>query len=156
PESTQRKQVRDEPHLLALRAHGEESARRAHGEESARRAHGEESARRAQGEPITKWDIFHYVYGVLHHPGYRSKFADNLKRELTRIRLAPAVGAASRAAPGVPLGSRDRLHPASGFRAFADAGRQLARLHLDYEQLEPWPLQFQYAEGVPLSYHVEK
>ena len=20
---------------------------------------------------ITKWDIFHYVYGVLHHPGYR-------------------------------------------------------------------------------------
>ena len=20
---------------------------------------------------ITKWDIFHYVYGLLHHPGYR-------------------------------------------------------------------------------------
>jgi hypothetical protein len=31
---------------------------------------------------ISKWDIFHYVYGLLHHPGYRTKFADNLKREL--------------------------------------------------------------------------
>jgi predicted helicase len=27
----------------------------------------------------------------LHHPGYRTKFADNLKRELPRIPLAPAV-----------------------------------------------------------------
>lgn len=40
---------------------------------------------------ITKWDIFYYVYGLLHHPGYRTKFADNLKRELPRIPLAPAV-----------------------------------------------------------------
>ena len=23
--------------------------------------------------PITKWDIFYYVYGLLHHPGYRTK-----------------------------------------------------------------------------------
>jgi hypothetical protein len=38
---------------------------------------------------ISKWDIFHYVYGALHHPGYRGKFADNLKRELSRIRFAP-------------------------------------------------------------------
>src|SRR5206468_1873577 len=28
---------------------------------------------------IDKWAIFHYVYGLLHHPGYREKFADNLK-----------------------------------------------------------------------------
>ena len=40
-------------------------------------------------EKIGKWDIFYYVYGVLHHPGYRAKFADNLKRELPRIPLAP-------------------------------------------------------------------
>jgi len=38
---------------------------------------------------ISKWDIFHYVYGVLHHPEYREKYAENLKRELPRI---PMVG----------------------------------------------------------------
>src|SRR5262249_53046270 len=56
---------------------------------------------------ISKWDIFYYVYGLLHHPGYRTKFADNLKRELPRIPFAP------------------------DFRAFATAGKQLAALHLD-------------------------
>ncbi len=50
---------------------------------------------------LTKWDIFYYVYGVLHHPGYREKFADNLKRELPRIPFAP------------------------DFQAFASAGKQL-------------------------------
>jgi len=81
---------------------------------------------------ITKWDVFHYVYGILHHPGYRERFADNLKRELPRIPLAP------------------------DFRAFATAGQQLARLHLDYEKLEPWPLQWIETPDVPLSYRVEK
>ena len=38
-------------------------------------------------ESISKWDIFHYVYAVLHHPVYREKFADNLKRELPRVPL---------------------------------------------------------------------
>ena len=37
---------------------------------------------------ISKGDIFYYVYGVLHHPGYREKYADNLKRELPRIPYA--------------------------------------------------------------------
>jgi predicted helicase len=81
---------------------------------------------------LTKWDIFYYVYGILHHPGYRERFAENLKRELPRIPLAP------------------------DFRAFATAGERLARLHLDYEKLEPWPLQWVETPGVPLSYRVEK
>ena len=38
----------------------------------------------------------------------------------------------------------------------AKAGKKLAELHLGYEQLEPWPLKWIEAEGVPLSYHVEK
>jgi predicted helicase len=80
---------------------------------------------------ITKWDIFYYVYGLLHHPGYRTKFADNLKRDLPRIPFAP------------------------DFRAFATAGKELARLHLDYEQLTPFPLKWIESEGVPLSYKVE-
>ena len=81
---------------------------------------------------ITKWDIFYYVYGLLHHPGYRQRYADNLKRELPRIPLAP------------------------DFRAFATAGEKLARLHLEYETLEPWPLAWIESPGVPLSYRVEK
>jgi predicted helicase len=80
---------------------------------------------------ISKWDIFYYVYGLLHHPGYRTKFADNLKRELPRIPLAP------------------------NFRAFAAAGKELAALHLDYQKLEPYPLKWLETEGVPLSYRVE-
>jgi len=31
---------------------------------------------------ITKWDIFHYIYAVLHHPEYRERYAANLRREL--------------------------------------------------------------------------
>lgn len=80
---------------------------------------------------IDKWAIFHYVYGLLHHPGYREKFADNLKRELPRIPLAP------------------------DFWAFSKAGRKLAALHLDYEKLKPWPLKWIETPGEPLSYRVE-
>jgi predicted helicase len=81
---------------------------------------------------IVKWDIFHYVYGLLHHAEYRAKFADNLKRDLPRIPLAP------------------------DFKAFADAGSKLAELHVGYESIEPWPLDWREADGVPLSYRVEK
>gem|GEM_PF-33946 len=42
-------------------------------------------------ESISKWDIFHYVYAVLHHPVYREKFADNLKRELPRVPLVSLI-----------------------------------------------------------------
>jgi predicted helicase len=81
---------------------------------------------------ITKWDIFCYIYGLLHHPGYRDRYAENLKLNLPRIPLA------------------------TDFAALADAGKRLARLHLDYEQLEPYPLQWIETPGVPLSYQVEK
>jgi predicted helicase len=81
---------------------------------------------------IAKWDIFYYVYGLLHHAGYRERFAENLKRELPRIPLAP------------------------DFAAFAAAGKELARLHLEYETLEPYPLEWIETPGVPLSYRVEK
>ncbi len=82
-------------------------------------------------DTIGKWDIFHYVYGLLHHPGYRAKFADNLKRELPRIPFAP------------------------DFRAFAAAGAELARLHLDYEKLETYSLKYLETPDVPLSWRVE-
>ncbi len=46
---------------------------------------GREKAKR----PITKDAIFHYVYGVLHDPVYREKYALNLKREFPRIPFYP-------------------------------------------------------------------
>ncbi len=80
---------------------------------------------------LDKWSVFYYVYGLLHHPGYREKFADNLKHDLARIPYA-----------------RD-------FRAFSKAGKKLADLHLDYEKLKPWDLQFIETPGTPLSYRVD-
>ena len=65
---------------------------------------------------ISKEDVFYYVYGVLHSPEYRKRFANNLKKELPRIPLA------------------------KDFTAFMKAGRALAHLHLDYESLDPWPV----------------
>jgi predicted helicase len=94
---------------------------------------------------IDKWAIFNYVYGLLHHPGYRQKYADNLKRELPRIPLAPS--------PGTP--GEGRGEGSSGFWAFSKAGEKLAKLHLDYEKLKPWDLDFIETPGVPLSYAIE-
>lgn len=81
---------------------------------------------------ITKEAVFHYIYALLHHPEYRSRYAGNLKLELPRIPFAPE------------------------FEAFADAGRELARLHVGYESVEPWPLVEVETPGVPYSERVEK
>jgi predicted helicase len=83
-------------------------------------------------ESIPKCDVFHYLYALLHHPGYRERYAANLKRELPRIPFAP------------------------DFAAFASAGKELARLHVEYESLEPWPLEEIETGGVPYSQRVEK
>ena len=58
-------------------------------------------------DTITKWDIFHYNYGLLHHPTYSEKYEMNLKRDLPHI---PFV--------------------AENFWSFADAGAALANLHV--------------------------
>ena len=79
----------------------------------------------------TKWDIFYYVYGLLHHPEYREKYAENLKRELPRVPMA------------------------KDFRGFAEAGRKLARLHMEYEAVEPWDLRYIETPGKRLSYRAE-
>jgi predicted helicase len=81
---------------------------------------------------IAKWDIFHYVYAVLHHPIYRIRYAANLKRELPRIPFAP------------------------DFHAFAQAGKRLAEIHVDYENQPEYPLEIIENPGVPLDWRVEK
>jgi len=101
---------------------------------------------------------------VLHHPGYRTKFADNLKRELPRIPLAPPCDPSPerkrRVKGGGPVacapGSDGSADLVSGFSAFAKAGKRLAKLHIEYESLEPWPLEWIETHDEPLSYRVEK
>jgi predicted helicase len=81
---------------------------------------------------ITKWDIFHYVYALLHHPLYRERYAANLKRELPRIPFAP------------------------DFRAFADVGKRLAEIHVNYEQQPEYPLERIEKPGAQLDWRVER
>ena len=98
-------------------------------------------------ESISKWDIFYYVYGLLHHPEYRERYADNLKRELPRIPFVP-----SPPAPSPTRGEGEKY----GFWAFSEAGKKLADLHLNYETVKPYALEWVTKPGVPVSYRVEK
>ena len=83
-------------------------------------------------QKIVKWDIFHYVYGVLHSPEYRERYAANLKRELPRIPFAP------------------------DFWGFAQAGERLADLHVNYEKQPEYPLQRIENPKEKLNWRVEK
>ena len=71
-------------------------------------------------EAITKWDIFHYVYAVLHHPEYRTRYAANLRRELPRIPLvgAPtgAVGTAQPSGASAAAGEREERRERTALR----------------------------------------
>jgi predicted helicase len=40
---------------------------------------------------ITKLDVFHFIYAVLHCPEYRERCAANLRRELLRVPFAAAA-----------------------------------------------------------------
>lgn len=66
---------------------------------------------------LSKEDIFHYVYAVLHNPAYRKKYELNLKREFPRIPFY------------------------DNFRKWAGMGKRLIGEHLTYEIAEPWPIE---------------
>ncbi len=104
-----------------------------------------------ENKKLTKWDIFHYVFGILHHRGYREKFADCLKRELPRIPLADPLPRSE-----ISNLKLDCSPASSGFWAFSTAGKTLAKLHIDYESVKEWPLKWIETPGEPLSYRVEK
>jgi predicted helicase len=71
---------------------------------------------RYQDENIGKEDLFWYVYGILHSPEYKQRFAADLKKMLPRVPFA------------------------GDFWAFSGAGRALGDWHLRYETVEPYPL----------------
>ena len=66
---------------------------------------------------ITQDAIFAYCYAVLHDPAYREKYALNLKREFPRIPFYP------------------------DFAQWAAWGETLLGLHIDYEEVDPYPLE---------------
>lgn len=76
--------------------------------------------RDALGADVTGDDIFHFVYGKLHDPEYRTKYAADLKKVLPHIETP---------------GTRE------DFEKLARAGEQLMDLHVNYEDLEPYPLE---------------
>lgn len=80
------------------------------------------------GGDVEKDHIFAYVYGVLHSPDYRERYATDLARMLPRIPEATT---------------------AEAFYAFAEAGQELLDLHIGYEQAEPWALEEVWGEGAP-------
>jgi predicted helicase len=85
----------------------------------------------SHGIKVTKEDIFYYVYGVLHSREYVSKFSSDLQKTLPRVPDSP------------------------NFWAFSEAGRNLSELHLNYEELEPYPLR-EVREAGPKTNRVEK
>lgn len=87
-------------------------------------------------EQMTKEDIFFYVYALLHHPTYRERYEADLKKMLPRI---PKV---------------------ADFHVYSQIGRKLAHLHVNYEQIEPYPLDEEWKLNSPENewerYHVTK
>ena len=79
---------------------------------------------------ITKWDIFHYTYALLHHPAYRDRYQANLKRDLPHIPYAPK------------------------FWEFVEAGRRLAEIHVHYEDQPQYKLDLIETPDTPLDWRV--
>ena len=75
--------------------------------------------KRHSGLGLTTEDVFHYVYGIFHSPEYRTRFHNNLFREIPRI---PVVDQPEK------------------LLAIIRIGRELGNLHCRYEALEPWPI----------------
>ncbi|UNE54071.1 DEAD/DEAH box helicase [Bartonella machadoae] len=82
-------------------------------------------------EVITKDDLFYYVYGIFHSEDYRVRYAHNLAKQLPRIPIVKSV---------------------EDFWAFVTAGRKLGDMHMNYEEVEPYPVT--YAQGDPTTWTI--
>ena len=83
-------------------------------------------------DTIEKWDIFHYVYALLHHPDYRERYQANLKRDLPRLPYTP------------------------DFWGFAKAGQRLGEIHIGYEDVPEYQLDLVENRTVSIDWRVEK
>ena len=75
-------------------------------------------------DAITAEDIFAYVYAMLHDPAYRQQYEVDLRREFPRVYFQ------------------------DDFAWWAQQGRVLLDLHLEFETAEPWPLERLDQDGV--------
>lgn len=64
---------------------------------------------------ITREDIFYYVYGFLHNEDYKKEFEADLKKLIPRLPLVDDYNT---------------------FKIYSDIGKELADLHLNYENIE--------------------
>ena len=88
------------------------------------------------GMPMTEDDLFYYIYGILHSEDYRTRYANNLMKELPRI---------------------PRVATYEQFMAFAKAGRELGRLHVYFEDVEPYSgVTIEYTKPGQPSYRVKQ
>ena len=85
-----------------------------------------------QDESITKWDIFHAIYAILHHPEYRIRYAADLRREMPRIPFPPH------------------------FSSFVAAGKQLIKIHTSYETQPEYRLEEIEDEDAEVSFRLER
>ncbi|GAA9684723.1 hypothetical protein HpVH57_11830 [Helicobacter pylori] len=68
--------------------------------------------RHYKNNAITEEEIFYYIYAILHHKGYLEKYKNSLAKEDPRIALSP------------------------DFKELSVLGKELAKLHLNYESGE--------------------
>ena len=88
------------------------------------------------GEAMTEDDLFYYIYGILHSEDYRTRYANNLMKELPRI---------------------PRVATYEQFMAFAEAGRKLADLHVNFENVQPYTgVKIEYTRDGAPSYRVSQ
>ena len=134
-----------------------------------------------EDDKIKREDIFHYVYALLHHPTYRTRYAENLKRDLPRI---PFVGVGDEVTSLKSKGKKSetphvvsyrKFYPLAAvetmqgkakpdhnpkasaklFHAFAAAGKKLADLHVNYESAKEFKLKRTENKDVKLDWRVE-
>ena len=74
---------------------------------------------------LSKDDLFAYAYGVLNHPEYQERYQNNLTKEYPRL-------------PWL-----------ENHREYIEIGQQLLDLHINYESVEPYPLEERFSLNPP-------
>ena len=83
-----------------------------------------------EDQSLCEDDLFYHVYGLLHSKSFREAFAADLEKSPLRIPMPVTL---------------------SDFHAFAEAGRELAELHVGYEYVKPFDLDVQLTDGWDLK-----
>ncbi len=79
-------------------------------------------------DSIAAEDLFYFIYGLLHSQDYRELFQFNFVKQLPRIPI---------------------LTKHQDFQSFREAGKQLADLHLNYEEVYPYQIDVNIVKSAP-------